>query len=142
MSIDMVYERDLRSMKLLTLKGTRQDEAVLALAKRLGLTRQQMRKILIAKCDMMTLENIAPRLLAADAALANSNLLAMGLSGAKLSNAELSNAELAAADYLSLPHLTTALGIFTNEEASYFLNRVNSGAKLEDVKQEILEALQ
>ncbi|MBE6506460.1 MAG: DUF1959 domain-containing protein [Methanocorpusculum parvum] len=116
--MELVYERDLRSMKLLVLKGTRQDAAVLSLAGRLGLSRQQMRKILIAGCDMMTLENIGPRLEAADAA-ANGN-----------------------ADALSIPHLTTALGLLSDEEGKAFLSRVEAGESVESVKKAILEVLQ
>ncbi|HJJ63797.1 MAG: DUF1959 family protein [Methanocorpusculum sp.] len=115
--MDLVYERDLRSMKLLILKGTRQDEAVLSLAGRLGLSRQQMRKILIAGCDMMTLENIAPRLIAADEA-------AEGI-----------------ADELSIPHLTTALGLLSAEEGEEFISRVKSGESIESVKKAIMEVL-
>lgn len=115
--MNLVYERDLRSMKLLILKGTRQDKAVLSLAERLGISRQQMRKILIAGCDMMTLENIGPRLEAADAAADGS------------------------ADALSIPHLTTALGLLTADEGAAFLARLASGESVESVKKAILEVL-
>ncbi len=115
--MNLIYERDLRSMKLLILKGTRQDAAVLSLAERLGLSRQQMRKILIAGCDMLTLENIAPRLAAASA-------VASG-----------------AADALSIPHLTTALGLLTDAEGVTFLARVEAGESVESVKKAILEVL-
>lgn len=115
--MNLVYERDLRSMKLLILKGTRQDAAVLSLAARLGLSRQQMRKILIAGCDMMTLENIGPRLEAADAA-------AEGVS-----------------DALSIPHLTTALGLLTDVQAQAFLSRAEAGESVESVKKAILEVI-
>ena len=115
--MNLIYERDLRSMKLLILKGTRQDEAVLSLANRLGISRQQMRKILIAGCDMMTLENIGPRLEAADAAAAGT------------------------ADALSIPHLTTALGLLTDAEGAAFLARVEAGESVESVKKAILEVL-
>lgn len=115
--MNLVYERDLRSMKLLILKGTRQDEAVLALANRLGISRQQMRKILIAGCDMMTLENIGPRLEAADAVAAGD------------------------ADALSIPHLTTAVGLLSAEEGEAFLSRVQAGESVESVKKAIQEVL-
>ena len=115
--MELVYERDLRSMKLLILKGTRQDEAVLSLAERLGISRQQMRKILINGCDMMTLENIAPRLLAADKA-------AEGIS-----------------DVLSIPHLTTALGLLSDEEGKAFISRVEAGESVDSVKKAIMEVL-
>ena len=85
----MIYERNLQPMKLAILKGTRQDQAVLALAARLGISRQRLRKILISRCDMMTLENLGPRLEAADEAAAGDPI----------------------ADALSLPHLTAATGI-------------------------------
>ncbi len=116
--MNLVYERDLRSMKLLILKGTRQDEAVLEFATRLGISRQQLRKILIAKCDMMTLENIAPRLAAADAAVVDAD-----------------------AASLAIPHLTTALGLLTAAEGEGFLARVKAGEPVESVKKAILEAL-
>ena len=115
--MNLIYERDLRSMKLLILKGTSQDEAVLSLAGRLGLSRQQMRKILIAGCDMMTLENIAPRLAAADAAADGT------------------------ADVLSIPHLTTALGLLSAEDGAAFIARVEAGESVESVKKAILEVL-
>ncbi len=117
--MNLIYERDLAPMKLYTLKGTRQDAAVLALALRLGLSRQAMRKILIARCDIMTLENIGPRLDAADAAAAGD----------------------ATGDALSLPHLTTALGLLSAEEAAVFRSHAENGKDIDEVKKEIREAL-
>lgn len=117
--MNLIYERDLRPMKLVILKGTRQDAAVLALASRLHLNRQQMRKILITRCDMMTLENLGPRLDAADAAAAGDKI----------------------ADQLSLPHLTTATGMLSLDAAEAFRRKAEAGAEPREIIREIVEAL-
>ena len=117
--MNLIYERDLRPMKLAILKGTRQDAAVLALASRLGISRQQMRKILITRCDMMTLENLGARLDAADAAARGDKI----------------------ADQLSLPHLTTATGMLTPETAASFRKKAESGAEPGEIIREIVEVL-
>lgn len=120
------YERDLSSMKLTSLKGTAQDEAVLLLAKRLGISRQSMRKILIEKCDLMTIENLPKRIAAAEADRSN---------------------ELAYE--LSLPHLVTASKILSAESAEKHLenaeNKIKHGASetdaVKDTIKEILEEI-
>ena len=118
----MIYERNLQPMKLAILKGTRQDQAVLALAARLarlGISRQRMRKILISRCDMMTLENLGPRLEAADEAAAGDPI----------------------ADALSLPHLTAATGILPQKTAEEYRRRAATGTPVAELLAEILEAI-
>ena len=117
--MDMIYERNLQPMKLAILKGTRQDQAVLALAARLGISRQRMRKILISRCDMMTLENLGPRLEAADEAAAADPI----------------------ADALSLPHLTAATGILSPKSAEEYRRRAETGTPVAELLAEILEAI-
>lgn len=56
-----LYEKDLRQMKLIILESRRHDAAVLELAATLGIKRQQLRKILIERSDMMFLENLPAR---------------------------------------------------------------------------------
>lgn len=117
--MDMIYERNLQPMKLAILKGTRQDQAVLALAARLGISRQRLRKILISRCDMMTLENLGPRLEAADEAAAADPI----------------------ADALSLPHLTAATGILSPRTAEEYRRRAETGTPVAELLAEILEAI-
>lgn len=118
-TMDLIYERNLQPMKLAILKGTRQDRAVIALAARLGISRQRMRKILINGCDMMILENLGPRLEAADAAAAAD----------------------AVADALSLPHLTAATHLLSDDDAETFRRRAETGTAVPDLLAEILEAI-
>ena len=118
--MDMIYERNLQPMKLAILKGTRQDQAVLALAARLGISRQRLRKILISRCDMMTLENLGPRLEAADEAAAAGDPIA---------------------DALSLPHLTAATGILPQKTAEEYRRRAETGTPVAELLAEILEAI-
>ncbi|MDU9375627.1 hypothetical protein McpSp1_02040 [Methanocorpusculaceae archaeon Sp1] len=122
--MDLIYERNLQPMKLAVLKGTRQDQAVVALAERLGVNRQKMRKILINNCDMMTLENLGPRLEAADAAAK-----AAAAAGDEISDA------------LSLPHLTTATGILSEVAAAELRRRAESGTAIAELLAEIVEAV-
>ncbi|MDO5844557.1 MAG: hypothetical protein Q4Q53_05385 [Methanocorpusculum sp.] len=110
------YERDLSSMKLVSLKGTAQDEAVLILAKRLGISRQAMRKILIEKCDLMTIENLPKRIIAAESDKSD---------------------ELAYE--LSLPHLTTAAGILNSASAEKFLVEANEKIKQGEQKSAVIK---
>ncbi|MDR3101776.1 MAG: DUF1959 domain-containing protein [Methanocalculaceae archaeon] len=117
--MDLIYERNLQPLKLAVLKGTRQDLAVIALASRLGISRQRMRNILIHRCDMMFLENLGPRLEAADAAAAGD----------------------AVAEALSLPHLTTATGLLSVEAAAEFCRCAKSGVLLSDIIIDILEVI-
>lgn len=117
--MDLIYERNLQPMKLAILKGTRQDQAVIALAARLGISRQRMRKILINGCDMMILENLGPRLEAADASAASDCI----------------------ADALSLPHLTAATGLLSAAAAAEFRRRADSGTPVRELLAEILEAI-
>ena len=115
----MIYERNLQPMKLAILKGTRQDQAVLALAARLGINRQRMRKILISRCDIMTLENLGPRLDAADEAAAGDPI----------------------ADALSLPHLTATTGIPTQKNTEEYPPRATTVTPVSELLAEILEAI-
>lgn len=117
--MDLIYERNLQPMKLAILKGTRQDRAVIALAARLGISRQQMRKILINGCDMMILENLGPRLEAADEAAASDHI----------------------ADALSLPHLTAATGLLSAAAAAELRRRAEAGTPVSELLAEILEAI-
>ncbi|MDR0439100.1 MAG: DUF1959 family protein [Methanocalculaceae archaeon] len=117
--MDLIYERNLQPMKLVALKGTRQDQAVLDLATRLGISRQQMRKILIKGCDMMILENLGSRLEAADAASADDAVI----------------------DALSLPHLTAATCLLSESAADEFHRRADSGTPISELLAEILEAI-
>lgn len=114
------YERDLSGMKLIALKGVAQDEAVLILAKRLGISRQEMRKILIAKCDLMTLENLSNRI--AYAQVCDSDKLAYKL---------------------SLPHLTTATGILDEDLAKEILEeakgKISRGGDFDAVANETIK---
>lgn len=117
--MDLIYERNLQPMKLAILKGTRQDRAVTALAARLGMNRQRMRKILINGCDMMILENLGPRLEAADRAATGDSV----------------------ADALSLPHLTAATGLLSVAAAAELRSRADSGTPVPELLTEILEAI-
>jgi energy-converting hydrogenase A subunit M len=117
--MDMIYERNLQHMKLAILKGMRQDQAVLNLAKRLGINRQLMRKILIDSCDMIILENLGSRLEAADAIAADDSV----------------------SDALSLPHLTMATGLLSESAAAEFHRHANSGTPVSEILAEILEAI-
>lgn len=56
-----LYEKDLRQMKLTILESRRHDAVVLELAATLAIKRQQLRKILIERSDMMFLENLPAR---------------------------------------------------------------------------------
>jgi energy-converting hydrogenase A subunit M len=118
--MDLIYERNLQPMKLTILKGTRQDQAVFALATRLGINRQRMRKILINGCDMMTLENLWSRVEAANAAATDDSI----------------------ANTLSLPHLTTATNLLSLTTAAEFHHRANSGTPIPELLAEILEAIE
>ncbi|MGC9434758.1 MAG: DUF1959 family protein [Methanomicrobiales archaeon] len=60
-----LYERDLTTMKYTILTSTRHDRAVRQLAERFGVRVQAMRRILIDRLDMSTLENL-PVLLEAE----------------------------------------------------------------------------
>lgn len=116
----LAYERDLTPMKLTSLSGVRQNAATVALANRLGISRQRMRRILIQKCDLMTLENLGPRYDAAEI---------------QAKDDEIGNA-------LSLPHLSTATGILTKERADHY--RALAGEKdavTADILRMILEEI-
>ena len=116
----LIYERDLTPMKLTSLNGVRQNNAAIALAKRLGISRQRMRKILIEKCDLMTLENLGPRYEAADI-LSESD--------------EIGNA-------LSLPHLSDATGILSKERTDHYRALAeDKDAVISDILQAILEEI-
>ncbi|HJJ30480.1 MAG TPA: DUF1959 family protein [Methanocorpusculum sp.] len=116
----LVYERDLTPMKLTSLNGVHQNEVTVSLAKRLGISRQRMRKILIGRCDLMTLENLGPRYNAAEI-LATSD--------------EIGNA-------LSLPHLTSATGLLSHERAKHYRGlAVQKDAVIPDIIKMILEEI-
>ncbi len=114
----LIYERDLTPMKLTSLSGVRQNDATVALAKRLGISRQRMRKILIEKCDLMTLENLGPRFDAAEIQAMSDEI----------------------GDALSLHHLSTATGILSKERTDHY--RALAGqkdAEISNILQAILE---
>ncbi|MDE2548461.1 MAG: hypothetical protein O0W85_07305 [Methanocorpusculum sp.] len=117
--MDLIYERNLQPMKLAILKGTRQDRAVIALAARLGISRQQMRKILINGCDMMILENLGPRLEAADEA-ASCYLIVVALAA---------------------PHLTGETGLLCAAAGGVCRRRAEAGTPVSELLAEILEAI-
>ncbi len=56
-----LYEKDLRQMKYNILTSTKHDEAVRAIAQRLGLTDAKLRMVLIRRFDMSLLENLGSR---------------------------------------------------------------------------------
>ena len=58
---DLVYERNLTSMKFAILKGVYHAKLVLMMAEDLNIQPHQLRKHLIETLDMITLESIAPR---------------------------------------------------------------------------------
>jgi len=116
----LIYERDLTPMKLTSLSGVRQNEVTIALAKRLGISRQRMRRILIEKCDLMTLENLGPRYDAAEIQAMSDEI----------------------GDALSLPHLSTATGILSKERADHYRALASEkDAVLSDILEAILEEI-
>ncbi len=118
--MNFIYEKDLEPMKLNTLNGVRQNEVASLLAKRLGISRQRMRKILIAKCDQMTLENLGPRYDAAEKIAADDEI----------------------GDALSLPHLTTGTGILSIESAAHYRKIAEEKhAFISDIIKAILEEI-
>jgi energy-converting hydrogenase A subunit M len=56
-----LYEKDLRMMKLRILQSPRHAAVVVAIAERYGLSKQETRKILMSRCDMILLENLPAR---------------------------------------------------------------------------------
>ncbi len=56
-----LYEKDLRQMKFTILTSTRHDEAVRAIAGRLGISDAKLRMVLIRRFDMSVLENLGSR---------------------------------------------------------------------------------
>ena len=56
-----LYEKDLRPMKYTILTSTKHDEAVRAIARRLGMTDAKLRMVLIRRFDMSLLENLGSR---------------------------------------------------------------------------------
>ncbi|MCM2466602.1 DUF1959 family protein [Methanoculleus oceani] len=56
-----LYEKDLRQMKFTILTSTRHDEAVRAIAGRLGISDAKLRMVLIRRFDMSLLENLESR---------------------------------------------------------------------------------
>lgn len=58
---EFLYEKDLRMMKLRILQSPRHAAVVDAIAGRYGLSRQEMQRILMERCDMILLENLPAR---------------------------------------------------------------------------------
>ncbi|WP_214021334.1 DUF1959 family protein [Methanoculleus sp.] len=56
-----LYEKDLRQMKYNILTSTKHDEAVRAIARRLGTSDAKLRMVLIRQFDMSLLENLESR---------------------------------------------------------------------------------
>lgn len=56
-----LYEKDLRQMKYNILTSTKHDEAVRAIARRLGMTDAKIRMVMIRRFDMSLLENLESR---------------------------------------------------------------------------------
>ncbi|ABN57113.1 MULTISPECIES: DUF1959 family protein [Methanoculleus] len=56
-----LYEKDLRQMKYNILTSTKHDEAVRAIAERLGMSDAKLRMVLIRRFDMSLLENLESR---------------------------------------------------------------------------------
>ncbi|MCK9298954.1 MAG: DUF1959 domain-containing protein [Methanoculleus sp.] len=56
-----LYEKDLRQMKYNILTSTKHDEAVRAIAERLGMSNAKLRMVLIRRFDMSLLENLESR---------------------------------------------------------------------------------
>jgi energy-converting hydrogenase A subunit M len=59
--VKYLYEKDLRQMKYNILTSTRHDEAVRAIAERLGMSDAKLRMVLIRRFDMSLLENLESR---------------------------------------------------------------------------------
>ncbi|WP_292366596.1 MULTISPECIES: DUF1959 family protein [unclassified Methanoculleus] len=56
-----LYEKDLRQMKYNILTSTKHDEAVRAIARRLGMSNAKLRMVMIRRFDMSLLENLESR---------------------------------------------------------------------------------
>ncbi len=120
-----LYEKDLRQMKLIILESRRHDAAVMELAATLGIKRQQLRKILIERSDMMFLENLPARCDAARETGDDTERL------------------------LGIPLLTQAFHLLSREEGvsvrEQYLQRIQSGTTLEgallEAQMEILEMI-
>ncbi|MDD3620786.1 MAG: DUF1959 domain-containing protein [Methanofollis sp.] len=74
-----LYEKDLRPLKYNILVGPRQDRTVKAMADRLGVRRQVLRRHLIERLDMSNLENMPARWEVGCAAPASDDALADAL---------------------------------------------------------------
>ncbi len=120
-----LYERDLRSMKLLILESRRHDAVAREVATILGIKRQKVRKILIEKLDMAFLENIPAR------------CDAVRSSGDEISTV------------LGIPLLTRALMLLPREEGDLLVdktqrkikNGVQRDVALKEAREEILELI-
>jgi energy-converting hydrogenase A subunit M len=120
-----LYEKDLRQMKLTILESRRHDAVVMELAATLGIKRQQLRKILIERSDMMFLENLPARCDAARETGDETERL------------------------LGIPLLTQAFHLLSKEEGSLvreqYLQRIQNGITLEvalsEAQMEILELI-
>ncbi|MDO9538941.1 MAG: DUF1959 family protein [Methanocalculus sp.] len=96
-----LYEKDLRQMKLLILESRRHDAVVQEIATTLGIKRQQLRKILVERCDMILLENLPAR---CDAARETDDLISQSL---------------------GIPLITQAAELLTREEGARIRMGVN-----------------
>ncbi len=121
-----LYEKDLRQMKLIILESRRHDAVVLELAATLGIKRQQLRKILIERSDMVFLENLPARCDAARETGDDTERL------------------------LGIPLLVQTFHLLSREEGvqvtEQYLQRIQNGvtqeAALSEARMEILEMIQ
>ncbi|NYT06381.1 MAG: DUF1959 domain-containing protein [Methanomicrobiales archaeon] len=59
--MDLLYEKNLRTMQYNILTSTRHDAVVVAIAERYGLKKQEVRRIMMERMDMILLENMPAR---------------------------------------------------------------------------------
>ena len=76
---EYLYEKDLTAMKFRILTSSRHDAVLTKLAGRFGLSKQELRKALMGKFDMILLENIPARYEAGRAEEADLDLVAREL---------------------------------------------------------------
>lgn len=116
-----LYEKDLRVMKMNILESTRHDMVVQELATKFGLHRQEMRKVLLNRCDMSYLESLPTRF------EAYSNM-----------KKEIPETE----QMLGTALLTTHLRILSDDEVAPIVKAVKDGKMLiEEAFEEIREVL-
>ena len=78
---EFLYEKDLTAMKFRILTSSRHDAVLTQLAERLGLSKQEIRKAVMRRFDMILLENIPARYEAAKAEGAGIDPVARELGG-------------------------------------------------------------